>query len=82
MGGDRKAATGIEAMDGNRSQNGRYRIPSPELRDELKRQMEILVLTLQRVTGEVSAIAKNLSECDAARGRDPRRAAKNGQRRE
>ena len=64
-------------MDGNRSQNGSYRIPSPELRDGLKRQMEMLMLTLQRVTGEVSAIAKNLSENEAGRSRDPHRAVKN-----
>jgi hypothetical protein len=38
--------------------------------------MEILVLTLQRVTGEVSAIAKNLSENEAGRRRGPHRAIK------
>jgi hypothetical protein len=67
-------------MNGNRSRNGRYRIPSPELRDELKCQMEILMLTLQRVTGEVSAIAKNLSENEVGRRRDPHRAVKNSRR--
>jgi hypothetical protein len=44
--------------------------------------MEILMLTLHRVTWEVGAIAKNLSENDAGRRRDPHRAVKNSRRRE
>jgi hypothetical protein len=42
--------------------------------------MEILMLTLQRVTGEVSEIAKNLSENEVGRRRDPHRAVKNSRR--
>ncbi len=59
-------------MEGNRSRNGEYPIPSPELREELKLQMEILMLTLQRVTWEVSTIAENLRENEVGRPPAPR----------
>ena len=69
-------------MDGNRSRNGRYPIPSPELREELKLQMEILMLTLQRVSWEVGTIAENLRENEVGRPAAPRRAVTNCRRRE
>lgn len=65
---------GIKAMDVNGSRTEGYRIPSPELREELKLQREILMLTLQRVTCEVSAIAKKLSENEVGRPPASRRA--------